>query len=78
MLGAFSSLNEPAKIGFIEPLRNKEIRDDAGELIAPAYDLMEGVAGQNGSYRKQIEKYILKDGRHTSLSKLRGWTAKNR
>lgn len=60
-------------IGGSTPLRNVEIKDKDGKIIFHAYDFMEGVAGQNGSYKEQIQKYFLKDNKQTSLSKLRGW-----
>lgn len=58
-------------IGGATPLRNMEIKDKSGKVIFQAYDFIEGVEGQKGSYKEQIQKYFLKYSQRTSLSKLR-------
>lgn len=57
----------------ISPFRNKEFRDGDGNILYPKYDLLEGVEGQEGSYRDQIKEYFLSMGKDTALSRLRGW-----
>ncbi|OAL10330.1 hypothetical protein A6V39_02735 [Candidatus Mycoplasma haematobovis] len=39
----------------------------------PKYDLISGVEGQIGSYKQQVEEYILNQGRSTWLSEKAGW-----
>lgn len=72
VLGTYSFVYPGWNKGGATPLRNMEVRDEKGKLVFPAYDFMEGVEGQNGSYKEQIQKYFLRNGQQTSLSKLRG------
>lgn len=58
-------------MGGVTPFRNIEIRDKNGQIVFDKYDFIEGAEGQQGSYKEQVQKYILKDGKQTSLSKLR-------
>lgn len=71
VIGVYSYISSSGDVGGATPLRNMEIKDKSGKIIFHAYDFVEGVAGQKGSYKEQVQKYILKDGNQTSLSKLR-------
>lgn len=42
------------------PLRSKGVSGDG--FVTPAYDLILGAEGQNGSYREQVEEYIVRKG----------------
>lgn len=73
-MGLFSYISGSSGIyiGGATPIRNAKIQDKEGKVIFDEYDFIEGAEGQNGSYKEQIQKYFLKYGKQTSLSKLRG------
>lgn len=71
VLGVYSWVSTYSNIGGVTPFKNIEVRDKNGQIVFDEYDFIEGVAGQKGSYKEQVQKYILKEGKQTSLSKLR-------
>ncbi|AFN65395.1 hypothetical protein WEN_03070 [Mycoplasma wenyonii str. Massachusetts] len=61
-------------LSWVEPLRSDGVVDEELKINTPKYDLILGAEGQKNSYKQQVEKYILKNGGRTWLSKRGNWT----
>ncbi|WP_181454168.1 MIP family Ig-specific serine endopeptidase [Mycoplasma wenyonii] len=64
---------DKSRFSLITPIRSDEIELN-GNFKTRKYDLIVGAEGQRGSFREQIERFVISRGKETWLSK-KGWTS---